>query len=160
MRRAEMRTDKRAQQAPVGINVAVGMVVMLSGAWVATTVSASAGWWRMAPLTLALLAVGALTEDIVATTVVATIAFLVVTGFLVNGYGELSWHGMTDVYRLLAVLGAGVVGAAGRAGWRRAWARRLVVPAIWGAEADSSTQANKEQANKEQANKDEETLGG
>jgi hypothetical protein len=35
---------------------------------------------------------------------------LVVNGFLVDRFGELSWHGTADVYRAVMLILAGVLG--------------------------------------------------
>jgi hypothetical protein len=130
MPRSERRI--RSQRTPVGINIAVGIVAAVAAMMLAALLPASAGAWRLVPVAAALFLIGALTVDPTAVVFVATVAYLLVIGFLVNRYGVLTWHGMSDIYRLFVIAvsaGAGLmVGAVRR--WRRR-PRPLIVPPEW-----------------------------
>jgi hypothetical protein len=140
----------RRDKAPVGIHVGVGMVVVLVALMVAAMLPSSAGGWRLTPVAAALVVIGAGTVDPAAVAVVASLAYLLVIGFLVNRYGVLSWHGTSDIYRsavIAAAAGAGLV-----VGVVRRWIRRprsLVVPPEWvvgiAAESRPLTWMNKEE---------------
>jgi hypothetical protein len=108
------------------------MVAAVAATMLAAVLPGSAGAWRLVPVAAALFVLGALTVDSAAVAFVATVAYLLVTGFLVNQYGVLTWHGMPDIYRLFVIAvsaGAGLmVGAVRR--WRRR-PRPLIVPPEW-----------------------------
>jgi hypothetical protein len=130
MPRSERRI--RSERTPFGINVAVGMVAVLGAMLLAAMVPVSAGSWRLVPVAAALFVIGALTVDSAAVAFVAALAYLFVTGFLVNQYGVLTWHGMPDIHRLVVIAvsaGAGLMVGAVRRWWRRP--RPLMVPPEW-----------------------------
>jgi hypothetical protein len=114
------------------MNVAVGMVAVVAAMMLAAVLPASAGAWRLVPVAVVLFLIGALTVDPAAVVFVATVAYLLVIGFLVNRYGVLTWHGMPDIYRLFVIAvsaGAGLlVGAVRQWGHRP---RPLLVPPEW-----------------------------
>jgi len=58
----------------------------------------------------AVVAFAALAGDRRAVACVAGLAWLVVNGFLVDRFGELSWHGTADIYRALMLISAGILG--------------------------------------------------
>jgi hypothetical protein len=114
------------------MNVAVGMVAAVAAMMLAAVLPASAGAWRLVPVAVALFLIGALTVDPAAVVFVATVAYLLVIGFLVNRYGVLTWHGMPDIYRLFVI--AVSAGAGLMVGAVRQWGRRprpLLVPPEW-----------------------------
>jgi hypothetical protein len=108
------------------------MVAVIAATMLAAMMPVSAGSWRLVPVAAALFMIGALTVDCAAVAFIATVAYLLVTGFLVNRYAVLTWHGMPDIYRLFVIAvsaGAGLmVGAVRR--WRRR-PRPLIVPPEW-----------------------------
>jgi hypothetical protein len=116
------------ESMPTGIAVAAGSVVVVVSAFVSAAVPASAGVVRLGLVAAALAGFAALTVNVNAAVAVGILAFLVFEGFLVNQLGELSWHGIEDVWRLLTLAAAAglgiVVGVAYRAlGRWRMWAR-------------------------------------
>jgi hypothetical protein len=128
------RSERRIQsdRTPVGINVGVGMVAVLAAMMLAALLPGSAGAWRLVPVAVALFVIGAFTVDPAAVAFVATVAYLLVIGFLVNRFGVLTWHGAPDIYRLLVIVvsaGAGLVVGAVRRWTRRP--RALTVPPEW-----------------------------
>jgi hypothetical protein len=140
MPRSERRVD--SDRTPVGIHIAAGMATVLAAVVAAAMLPApaepdsavfAAGWWRLVPVAAALLVFGAVTVAPAAVAFVATVAYLLVTGFLVDRYGVLTWHGAPDIYRLLVIVISAGAGLAVGAGWR--WMRRrrrLLVPPEWG----------------------------
>ena len=130
MPRSERRV--RSNETPVGIHIGLGA----AGVVAAVTVSAllPSGWWRLVPVAAVLLLIGALTVDLVAAAAVAVLGYLLVMGFLVNQYGVLSWHGMSDVYRVMVFstsAGAGlIIGAVRHWSHRK---RRFMPPREWSA---------------------------
>ena len=122
----------RSDRTPVGIHLGAGMAAVLVALIVAGMIPASVGAGRLAPVAVALIVTGAYTVDPAAVAFVATVAHLLVIGFLVNRYGVLTWHGAPDMYRLLAIVvsaGAGLLLGAVRRRVRRP--PPLVVPAEW-----------------------------
>ena len=97
-------------QTPVGINVGVGAVAVVSAAVVAAMVPVVDAGWRFGVVAAAVGLFAAFTLDQRALGPVAGIAWLVVNGFLVNRLGELSWHGSADLLRLMLLV---VVGTSG-----------------------------------------------
>src|SRR5689334_11464917 len=91
---------------PVGIQVGLGTLVVLVATIGAAALPAAAGWWRVAPVAIAVLLFSIFPVRAVATAFSALLGYLMVIGFLVNQYGQLSWHGAPDALRLLAI-GAG-----------------------------------------------------
>jgi hypothetical protein len=128
--RSERRT--RSDKTPVGINIGLGVVAVIAAMMLAAVLPATTGGWRLVPVAIGLVAVGAYTVDAAAVASVATVAYLLVIGFLVNRYGVLTWHGTPDTYRLLVIAISASAGLAVGAAWR--WTRRrrpLTVPAEW-----------------------------
>jgi hypothetical protein len=121
-----------SDRMPVGIHIGLGAAAVLAGVMVAALLPASAGSWRLAPVAAMLAIVGAGTVDPAAVAAAATLAYLLVVGFVVNQYGVLTWHGTPDIYRLMVTALSAGAGLAAGAAWR--WARRpqpLTVPAEW-----------------------------
>ncbi len=124
---------------PVGINVAAGVVVMVAAALAAALVPQSAPAARLGLMALALAAFASLAVDLTAVVMVGGLGYLIVNGFLVNGLGELSWHGAAEVWRLVALGAAALGGLGGGAMYRaarraRLWRLRREQVAIWAEE--------------------------
>jgi hypothetical protein len=125
---------------PTGINVAVGCVVLVVAAFVAGAVPAWATVGRLVPVLLGLAGFAAVTIDPLAAVAMVGVAFLIVNGFLVNRLGELSWHGVSDLWSLCAMtaaagggLGAGVARRAVRRWWL--WRSRVQQIERWANQA-------------------------
>jgi hypothetical protein len=132
MPRSERQVE--SYRTPVGIDLGAGTVMVLVGVVVAAMLPASAGWWRLVPVVVALVVFSALTVYPTAVAFVATVAYLLVLGFLVDRYGVLAWHGVPDIHRLLVIVLSADAGFA--FGLGRRWMRRrrpLLVPAEWAA---------------------------
>jgi len=141
----------RSEATPVGINIGLGVAVVLTAVIVAALVPASAGAWRLVPVAVALVVAGGATADPTAMAYVATAAYLLAVGFLVNRYGVLTWDGMGDIYRLVVIMASAGFGLLLGAGWRRS--RRpppLIVPPAWVAQAAAQPRAS-QGTNKEEA---------
>lgn len=89
--------------------VAIGFVASLAG----VTVLSNVPLHEPAPVAvLAVLAFGsAFLGGYDAAVVVGGLCWLFADGFLVNRFGQLSWHGSADALRLAVFLGAAVLGA-------------------------------------------------
>ena len=61
-------------------------------------------------MAIAVVVFGALPGDRLAVVCTAGLAWLVVNGFLVDRFGELSWHGPADIDRAVMLILAGVLG--------------------------------------------------
>src|SRR5262245_9604087 len=86
-----------------GIEVAVGTAVAVGAAGIGALLPA--GGWAFVPVAVALAGFAAWARRPSALVAVGVLAYLIIDGFLVNQYGEISWHGMTDMYRLAGVIG-------------------------------------------------------
>jgi hypothetical protein len=131
-----------AQRTPLGINVAGGTGAVVLAALVAAWIPGSAPVEHYAPLVVVLAAFAALTVDTTAVALTGLLGFLVFDGFLVNQLGELSWHGVADRWRVLAVVVAGLAGMAGGGAYRfirrdRVWRYRSEQVRRWAGPAPS-----------------------
>lgn len=116
----------------MGINIGAGTAFVVVSVIVAAALPGSVGSWRVVPVALAVATTGVLTADSGAVLFVSVVAYLLITGFLVNRLGVLSWHGTADLYRLLVIAASAGVGLAVSAGWR--WTHRpapLLPPPEW-----------------------------
>ncbi|GIG61786.1 hypothetical protein Lfu02_61580 [Longispora fulva] len=105
-----------SEETPLGVNIALGSVLLVVAAVAAATIPDSEPVVRYAVLVLAVAAFAAWTRDGLALAFVAVIGFAIFNGFLVNQPGELSWHGLTDMLRLGVLVLASTTGlAAGEA---------------------------------------------
>ena len=116
---------------PAGIQVGFGTLVVLVATIGAATLPASAGWWRVVPVAIAVLLFALFPVRAVAAASSALLGYLMVIGFLVNQYGQLSWHGAPDAIRLLVIGAAATVGFVAGVIHRRQHRRR----ANWSAPA-------------------------
>ena len=128
---------KASSRTPVGINLAAGAAMVVAAALIAATIPAADAGWRFAVVALAVGLFAALTLDQLALAGVALLGWLVVNGFLVDRFGELSWHGSADLYRMLLLVVSGAFGLAVGEVYRQLAALR----ARWMAEAWEGTTA-------------------
>lgn len=146
------RIERRlaADDTPAGFQTAVGAVAVVVAALIAACLPAAAPAWRLVPVVAAVLAMGVVARHLWALVAVGVLAVLVVDGFLVNRFGELTWHGRWDAYRLLVIAAAAGLGRL--LGALHRWRRRpppLTLPAGWSVIADdrrAATRINKEES--------------
>jgi hypothetical protein len=106
------------ERTPVGINLAVGAVVVVAAAFVGAAVPAHDTGWRYALIPLAVAGFAAVTADQVALAGVVPLGWLVGNGFLEDRSGELSWHGSPDLWLIGVLVVAAAVGLAIGDGYR------------------------------------------
>jgi hypothetical protein len=92
------------ERTPVGINVGVGSVVMVGAGLVGAAIPGTEGGLRFAVIALAVAGFAAATLDELALALVVPLGFGVLNGFLENRYGQLSWHGSSDLRRLMVLV--------------------------------------------------------
>ena len=115
-----LRSGRRASL--VGLQVGAGALAVLAATIVGAMLPVSSGGWGLAPVAAAVLAFGAFGADLRAVVGTAALGYLLAVGFLVNRFGELSWHGAPDLGRLALIggaAGAGVAAGAVRRGSHR-----------------------------------------
>ena len=103
----------RARHAPppeLGLGIGFGAVTVVTAGLLAAAVPVTDQPMRFGVMVAAVAVFAALTGDRVAAAWAAGLAWLVVNGFLVDRFGELSWHGPADVYRAAMLTLAGVLG--------------------------------------------------
>jgi len=101
----------RARSAPeLGIDIGIGAVAVVTAGLIAAAVPAADQPWRFAVMAIAVVVFAALSGERLAVACTAGLAWLVVNGFLIDRFGELSWHGPTDLYRAVMLILAGVLG--------------------------------------------------
>lgn len=115
-----------------GMALGAGAVLMVAATLVAAAIPAADPGWRFAVVAVAVGVFAAATLDQVVLAGVALIAFLLVNGFLVDRFGQLSWHGAADVWRALLLVVAGAWGLAAGEAYR--YVRALRAPAATGAD--------------------------
>src|SRR5690242_5605852 len=91
---------------PLGINTAVGAVVVVVCIAAPPHLDAAGIQARLAVLALGLVAFAASVADPVAAVVTAVVAFLLFDGFVVGHEGNLAWHGDADLVRFGVLAGA------------------------------------------------------
>jgi hypothetical protein len=99
-------------RTPVGINIGIGAVLVVAAAIVAALIPVAHTGWRFAVVAVVVGLFAVLTVDHLALAPVALLGWLVVNGFLVDRFGELTWHGSPDLYRLMLLVMAGALGLA------------------------------------------------
>jgi hypothetical protein len=104
------------EPTPVGVNIGVGSVLMVGAGIIGATVPSDG--WRLTVIALALAGFAAATLDQLALAPVLVLGFGILNGFLVDRYGQLSWHGSADLWRLMVLVMAGAVGLGVGAGYR------------------------------------------
>jgi hypothetical protein len=125
-RRSSPEEDERT---PIGISLALGAAALVGGAVVAAiafpadsegALGSVAGGARLAVLASVVALVAISVDDTRAVIAVAGLGCLVFTGFLVNRFGELSWHGTASLWHLSAFAVAAGLGVLLRRTRRRA----------------------------------------
>jgi MFS family permease len=94
------------------VNIGIGAGFVLVAAVVAAVIPVRDAGWRLAVVAVAVGWSAAVCVNHLALASVALLGWLVVNGFLVDRYGELSWHGPSDLYRMLLLVVAGALGLA------------------------------------------------
>ena len=93
-----------------GIGIGLGAVTVVIAGLLAAAIPVADRPWRFAVMTIAVVVFAALSGDRLAVACAAGLAWLVVNGFLIDRFGELSWHGPADFYRAAMLILAGVLG--------------------------------------------------
>jgi MFS family permease len=109
---------RRDDRTPIGITIAVGVLVIVVTAMVAAAVPPAYPGWRFGLIAVAVAGFAAVTLDELALAAVAIIAYGVWNGFLEDRFGQLSWHGSEDLWRLLLLVIASAWGLAVGAAYR------------------------------------------
>ncbi|MBV9922325.1 MAG: hypothetical protein JOY78_15955 [Pseudonocardia sp.] len=128
---------------PTGFGIAGGSVVVVFAALLAGALPSSASVARLNLFSVVVAGFAACPLTAFAVTGTSALAFLVFDGFLVNSFGQLSWHGAVDGWRLLTLAVAVAVGFATgvvyrAAERRRRWRRELFWMTSSGWEGDGS----------------------
>ena len=97
------------RDVPLGINAALGAVVVVVLYGVPSSVTGPEIDARLAVIAVGLAVLAAAVADVAAVTISVGIAFLLFDGFVEGDQGALVWHGRTDLVRLgVLCLGAAV----------------------------------------------------
>jgi hypothetical protein len=115
-RAAEAPTGERT---PAGITLAAGAAAVTAAALVAATLPASQPGWRFALIAATVGGFAAVTMDQRALPGVALLGWLIANGFLVDRLGELSWHGSSDIWRMIILVFAAALGLAAGEAYRQ-----------------------------------------
>ena len=102
---------------PTGIAIGLGAVLMVVAGFIAAAVPGSLPAWRFAVIAVAV-GVFALSLDLRALAGVGLLGFLISNGFLEDEFGDLTWHGYGDLWRVLVLVMAGACGLAVGKGFR------------------------------------------
>jgi hypothetical protein len=97
-------------ELPAGLQIGFGAAAVVVATIGGAMMSASAGSWRALPVALTLLLFAAFPSRISAVVFTTALGYLLVIGFLVNQFGQLSWHGVADADRMLLLGAAAGVG--------------------------------------------------
>jgi hypothetical protein len=109
--RAHPRPVATSPARPTSLLIGTGaLTVMLATLGVASIPASSA--LRFGVVAVAVGGFAALALDGAAVAWTGALAWLLVNGFLVDRFGELSWHGRADLYRALVLVAAAAVGLA------------------------------------------------
>jgi hypothetical protein len=111
-----MRRPVEVERTPVGINVGIGCGWMVVAGLVGATIPSDG--WHLTVMALAVASFAAATLDQVALAPVVLLGFAILNGFLVDRYGQLSWHGSADLWRLMLLVIAGAAGLGFGEGYR------------------------------------------
>jgi MFS family permease len=117
-----------ADPTPTGIALGIGAVVMIVAGLVAAMVPAADMGWRFAVIAVAVCGFAAVSLDQVALAGVAVIGSLIFNGFLEDRFGQLSWHGADDLWRLLLLVMVAAWGLALGEGYRYVRNLRTRIP--------------------------------
>ena len=94
---------------PTGLAIGLGAVLMVAAGLIAAAVPGSQPAWRFTVIAVAV-GVFALGLDLRALAGVAIIGFLISNGFLEDEFGDLTWHGYGDLWRVAVLVMAGATG--------------------------------------------------
>jgi len=123
--RARPRPALAISPCPTGLLIGIGTVTVVVSTMVAAAIPPTSAGWRLGVVAVTVGAFAALGADRWAVAWTGVLAWLLVNGFLVDRFGELSWHGRSDLYRSLALVSAAAIGLAVGQGvrlwatWRR-----------------------------------------
>jgi hypothetical protein len=111
------RTDTvRVSTTPTGLAIGAGAIMVVVAGVIAAAVPPADAGWRFAVMAIVVGLFAAISLDQVALAAVAVLAFAVYNGFLEDRFGQLSWHGADDLWRLLLLVIVAAFGlAAGEA---------------------------------------------
>jgi hypothetical protein len=128
---------------PTGL-IGIGAVVVTVATMGAATIPATHDGWRFGVVTVVLGVFAALVPDRLAVAWAGALAWLLVNGFLVDRFGELSWHGRGDLYRALMLVAAAAVGLVSGQAVRlwSAWRWQRLIDDEWRAIAQEFGQFN------------------
>ena len=102
-------TDDRV---PAGVNIGVGCAAVVAAALSVALIPPAHAGWRFAVIATVVAAFALVDRDGRAVAAVAVLAWLIVNGFLVDRLGQLSWHGSSDLVRLVALASTAATGRA------------------------------------------------
>jgi hypothetical protein len=125
-----LRTEPR--RSPVGLQVGAGAVMVVLAAIVAAFLPVSSSWSRAVPVAVAVFAFALCSVQVRSVAVTTVLGYLLVIGFLVNRFGELSWHGWPDAARLALISGAAGAGRAVGAARSRQLRERPLMVTVYG----------------------------
>ena len=106
-------------ETPTGIALGIGSALVVAAVLVAAMIPPSETAWRFGVVAGAVGLFAAWSGDQLALLGVATIAWLLANGFLVDRLGELSWHGSSDIWRIVVLVAVGTVGLLVHAAYRQ-----------------------------------------
>jgi MFS family permease len=106
------------EPTPTGIALGIGATVMIITGLVAAMLPAADPGWRFAVIAVAVCGFAAVSLDQLALAGVAVIGSLIFNGFLEDRFGQLSWHGADDLWRLLLLVMVAAWGLAIGEGYR------------------------------------------
>jgi hypothetical protein len=118
VREAVVSSGSRAHPRPAitgatGLLIGSGALLVTLVTMGASAIPSTSGGLRFGVVAFAVGAFAALTLDRMAVAGTGALAWLLVNGFLVDRFGELSWHGRADVYRALMLVAVASVGLIG-----------------------------------------------
>ena len=102
----------RPPSTPTGLAIGAGAIMVIVAGVIAAAVPTAATDWRFAVMAIFVGLFAAISLDQVALAAVAVLAFAVYNGFLEDRFGQLSWHGSGDLWRLLVLVMVAACGLA------------------------------------------------
>jgi hypothetical protein len=110
--RARPRPALASLPYPTGLSIGIGAATVVASTMLAATIPATDAGWRFAVVAVTFGVFAALVPDRSAVAWTGGLAWLLVNGFLVDSFGELSWHGRSDLYRALMLVAVAAAGLA------------------------------------------------
>jgi len=105
-----VRAETGNDATPTGISLGIGAAIVLAAVLVAAVIPPHYPGWRFGVVAVAVGLFAAWSGDQLALLGTAAIAWLLANGFLTDRLGELSWHGSSDFWRMVALIGSGTFG--------------------------------------------------